>query len=49
MKLAISTRILLICLFLSYYYSGFSQLEINLFTDVGSTNVTQEYFLKSAQ
>jgi len=43
-------RILLLLFFicLSYYINAFSQAKITLFTDVGSTNVTDEYFLKSA-
>jgi len=44
----IRIRVLLICLCLTYYINAFTQPEITLFTDIGSTNVTQEYFLKSA-
>jgi hypothetical protein len=44
----IRTVVLSLCLYLSYYTNAYPQTNITLFTDVGSTNVTQEYFLKSA-
>jgi len=48
MHSTISLRVLLVCFCLTYYEYLFSQPELHLYTDVGTTNVSQGYFLKSA-